>query len=191
MTTKPEHRLSHWCMELCDRIILRDGPHWWTAIDTGSMIGYGKSEEKSDRIRMAMEASKKYQGIKPHALDLMIYQAPTLLMCELKIANDERAARKALSRGQLDTMEVLDRCLIFNTVSWSIPSFYSALRTHNFRLAENAWTTVKLIEEEYAAAVRASEIEKPKRKRAAPKAQPRFVASSSVVKRARSRGILM
>ncbi len=155
---RPEHRLSHWIDELLERIILRDGPYHWTAVDTGTILVKTGTEEEKRRARAAWENHRKYIGIKPHHLDTYLYQAPLYAQIELKIATSSDAAWKAITQGQRDTIVVLERQKCGHGFAWSIRSYYDVIKRLGFRLHPNAANIVVEIEARYAAAQREAEI---------------------------------
>ena len=162
---QPEHRLQHWCCKLLDQIVIRDVPCWWTAVDTGTPLFKQGDESQRLTARFAWENNRKYMGIKPHHLDLYVYQKPIFAQIELKAAASETAARKAVTNGQRDTMTALTGNCIPNELAWSIRSFHAALVRIGFRLHGNAETVVQLFEARHVAAQDAAEIkaEKPRK----------------------------
>jgi hypothetical protein len=175
---KPEWRLSHWCLELCDRIILVDGPAWWTAIETGEPLLKHGSEEEKKNARFAMQANRDYRGIKPHALDVWVYQHPWLSMHELKVASSEAEAIRLLRPGQKNTMFALTRNKMPNFVAWSIPVFYEQLLSVGFRLHGNHANIAREIEQRYLAKQNEADLKKAvpvKKKSRSRKVQPRYL----------------
>ena len=144
---KPEARLSHWCIELLDRIVVTDQPSWWTAVDHSV-----KMTNQTPQAKMNHENHRKYMGIRPHHLDVYIYQYPLFSQIELKFANTQSAAEKALTVGQRDRMTALAGRGVPTGYAWSIPSFYEALRRIGYRLHATAESIVREIEARYAAA---------------------------------------
>jgi hypothetical protein len=172
---QPEHRLSHWCIELCDRIVMTDQPSWWTAIDHSV-----KMSKDTPQAKMNFENHRKFMGIRPHHLDLYIYQYPWFAQIELKFAATRAAAEKALTTGQQDTMGALDRARVPNGYAWSVRSFYEVLCRLGFRLHANADNIVREIEVRYAAAQDLADIKRsapPKKRAAGPGYQPKPSAS--------------
>ena len=149
---QPEHRLSHFCGLLADRIILSDGPCWWTAQDTGTALFKQGSDEEKRRARLNWENHRRFMGIKPNQLDWRVYQSPVYAEIELKFAATEAAALKALTQGQRDTITALDRHRVRSAVAWSVVSFYEALRRIGFRLHGNAANIAVEIEARWRAA---------------------------------------
>lgn len=167
-TDRPEHRLSHWCIELLDRIMVGDCPRWWTAVDTGTEI-----LKKTPEARMAWEAHRRYMGIKPHHLDIYIYQYPLFSQIELKYEKTHAAAARAITTGQADTFVALRQADVMPGFAWSIRSFYAELIRIGFRLHGNAENIVTEIEARYAAAQEAADIKmaKPYKPSAKPRAK--------------------
>lgn len=181
---QPEHRLSHWCLELCDRIVLTDEPSWWTAIDHSV-----KMSNDNPQAKMNFENHRKFMGIKPHHLDIYIYQYPWFAQIELKFAASQSAAEKALTQGQRDTITALTRRRVPNGYAWSIRSFYEVLCRIGLRLHGNAENIVREIEVRYAAAQDGAEIKRaaPPKKRPAgrgykPKPSARRVAQVEAIR---------
>lgn len=166
---QPEHRFSHWCLELMDRIILTDQPSWWTAVDHSV-----KMTNQTPEAKMNYENHRKYMGVRPHHLDLYVYQYPLFSQIELKFADTHAAAEKALTTGQRDTIAVLTRRGVPNGYAWTIRSFYEVLCRIGYRLHANAENIVREIEHRYAAAQDLVDMKPPSKKRTyrQPKVKP-------------------
>ena len=154
-----EHRLSHWCDRLLDRILLE--PCWYTAVDhSGRAIG------GSPQAQMNWRQHQKWMGIKPSQLDWSIEQMATDIM-SLSGADEPiwRVARIELKYGrngpddgQETTMRLLSHRGVPTTCCWSIAEFYTALKGARFRLHDNADNIVHEIIERHAAAEREAQI---------------------------------
>lgn len=187
----PEHRKQHWCLELVDRALLVDGPTWFTAVETGEIIVKQGTKEEKDRARFARENKRRYQGIKPHHLDTYIYQQPLYAQIEMKDAETEDAAMKALSVGQRDTITALERNRVPWAVAWSPRSYLAAMRRIGFRLHANADNILVEIEARLAAAQDKADVKKtaPKKRARSVKAGPRYTAGKQTQARAAKAGI--
>lgn len=152
---QPEHRLSHYAVEMLDRLLLEDG--YWTAIDNGT-----QTVKKTPEARMAWENHRRWMGIKQSHLDIYVYQLSTGIygQFELKVLGKEP------TRGQRDTMAVLKRRRI--PVDWghSLRSLYNWLERSGFRLHGNAENIVFELEDRHAAAERHAALKKDKPHRA-------------------------
>lgn len=153
-----EWRLSHWACEMLERILLSDVPIWVTAVETGTYL-----PGASDAQRFATENNRKYRGIKPHALDLDIYQAPLRAFFELKIGTNKP------SENQFTTMRMANERRIPSGWGNSLRQVYVFVSQCGFRLHLNAANIVVEIEARHAAAEREAEVERPVKKRAAPR----------------------
>ena len=185
----PEHRKQHWCLELVDRILLVDGPTWFTAVETGEIIVKQGTKEERDRARFARENRRRYQGIKPHHLDTYIYQHPLYAQIEMKDAETEDAALKALSVGQEDTIKALTRNHVPWAVAWSPASYLAAMRRIGFRLHANADNILVEIEARLAAAQDKADVKKPMKRARSVKAGPRYTVGKRTQARAAKAGI--
>lgn len=130
---QPEHRLSHWVSELCDRIILTDGPAWWTAVDVEE-----KLVKDTPEARMFRAMKKKVMGIKPGHLDWCVYQTPIYCQIELKVARNRDEAMGKLTNNQRGTFTALARARVPFGLAWDVTSFYGELVRIGFRLHGNA-----------------------------------------------------
>jgi len=171
-----EHRLSHFCDKLIERIVLE--PYWATAVDTGTVLF-----SKNPYARIMWENHRRWMGIKPHHLDWYIYQNPIFVQIELKHGYNQ------LSPGQRTTIRLLEERGIQADVCWTIPQFYSTLLNAGFRLHGNAQNIMFEIDERYQAAERKAEEPKakaPARKPSAPRPERTKLAA---IERIRASGI--
>lgn len=154
---QPEHRLSHYVDSLLDRIILTDGPHWWTAVETGTIM-----LNKSAYARMNWEQKRRARGIKPAHLDWYLYQAPLFTQFELKYEDAPTRDK------QLDTITALIRCGVQTAVCRSVLDVYQFVQATGFRLHGNAANIAALTDMQWRAADEAARgpVAAPKKRRA-------------------------
>lgn len=200
MAKKPEHVFSHYVNELFERVLCP--PVWFTAVETGTWI-----EGETPQRRFAAEAARRYQGIKPHALDWYVFQLeknvvePVLgrihdtappgcltwfgpngryMQIELKVGKNKPTP------GQIDTINHLTKLGIQSDVCRSLADVFCAVNTAGFRLTENATYVLRELEARYAALLDAA----PKPKRAGKaRALPPSQGKLKAVARIRASGI--
>lgn len=151
---KPEARLSHYVDALLDRILTE--PCWYTAVDTGTVMVNSRPE-----ARMMWEQRRRAMGIKPHALDWMVYQSGVFACFELKIAGGR------VSDGQKTTIALLSERDIPAAVCWSIWDVYEFLVRSKFLLHANAENIAVEISARWQAAQEGADEKKGKPKKAA------------------------
>lgn len=153
---QPEHRLSHHCCALLERILV--GDCHFTAVDTGTQM-----VSKSPQARMNWENHRKWMGIKPHHLDIYIHQRSTGIYTQIEL----KVGGNHLTTGQEDTVGLLVRKGYRPGVAWTIRQFFDAIAYAGFELHGNAENIVREIEQRYAAAQDTADL-----KKAAPPKKP-------------------
>lgn len=141
-----EWRLSHWCCQYLDRVLL--DPKWVTAVETGSHMPGATKEQ-----RFAWERNRKYRGIKPNALDLQIYQAPLLAFFELKVGSNRP------TDNQFTTMRLVRERGIPADWGTTLVELHKFVIYAGFQLHGNAQNILRECELRHAAADRVAEVE--------------------------------
>jgi VRR-NUC domain len=165
-----EHGLSHWVDWWLERAVVR--PCWFTAQETG-VNRWDMTPAQYMRVMQLRQA----RGIKPHALDWMLFQKPEFLCFELKVGNNP------VSDQQEATMRLLAAQGIPVGVCRSVHEVFGFLRRCGIRLNDSAPYVANLAHEHYLAARRQAAGAKPKRAtkpRAAKPTRSRVTAVESV-----------
>lgn len=148
---QPEHGLSHWVKWWLDQAFI--GPGWYTAQETG-VSKKGMNDQQFMRVMQARAA----RGIKPHALDWLLYQRPEMVHFELKVKD------KVGTDNQEITRKLLEAQGIPTAVCRTVPEIHRFLAANNIRLHGNSAGIAALAHERYLAGRRedAVKVAKPK-----------------------------